>query len=160
MNYEQMLEYANNKDIEIINMDFKGNLKGLYADSLIALDSNLETESEKRCILAEELGHYHHSSGIILDQKLQPSTKQEIQARGWAYKHLVPFKEIIKAYKEAYVCNYHELAEFLDITEEFLLSAMEYYKAKYGLYHPVGKYVIRFEPLDIMTTEEFSSIIN
>jgi len=40
----------------------------------------------------------------------------------------------------------HELAEHLDVTEEFLKEALDKYRSKYGCYATVDNYVIYFEP--------------
>lgn len=39
-----------------------------------------------------------------------------------------------------------ESAEYLDVTEEFLADALNYYKAKYGKSARINNYVIYFEP--------------
>ena len=44
-------------------------IKGLYCDGYIAINKDIETETERACILAEELGHYYTSSGDIIDQR-------------------------------------------------------------------------------------------
>lgn len=41
---------------------------GLIKGNKIAIRKNIETQKEKSCVLAEELGHYYTSSGDILDQ--------------------------------------------------------------------------------------------
>lgn len=56
-------------------------LKGLYYNGTIGIDKNIETDKEKACVLAEELGHYHTSSGNILDQGDVFNRKQELRAR-------------------------------------------------------------------------------
>ena len=39
-----------------------------------------------------------------------------------------------------------ETAEYLEVTEEFLLEALQYYKGKYGRYVTIDNYAIYFEP--------------
>ncbi len=41
---------------------------GLIRGSHIAIRKDIETQAEKSCVLAEEIGHYRTSSGNILDQ--------------------------------------------------------------------------------------------
>ncbi len=42
-------------------------------------------------------------------------------------------------------------AEYLEVTEEFLLEALQYCKGKYGRYVTVDNYDIYFEPtLDVL----------
>ena len=54
----------------------KGRIKG----NRIAIQKEL-SETEKKCVLAEELGHHYTSSGNILDQSNVENRKQELLAR-------------------------------------------------------------------------------
>lgn len=42
------------------------------------------------------------------------------------------------------------LCEHLNVSEEFLNSALAYYKKKYGPYHTVDNYTIIFEPFGVI----------
>ena len=42
------------------------------------------------------------------------------------------------------------MAEYLDVTEEYLEEAIDCYKAKYGLYVSVDNYIIYFKPFAVM----------
>ena len=42
------------------------------------------------------------------------------------------------------------MAEYLEITEQFLMDAISRYKSKYGLYKKIGNYMIMFEPLGVL----------
>lgn len=54
--YEILLAEAEENNILIIeDIEFHGNLKALYVDSTIGLSKEIETQMEKKCILAEEL---------------------------------------------------------------------------------------------------------
>ena len=67
--YEKLLNSAHDENITVIeNYSFKSNrIKGLYSDNVIALSKNIKTENERKCVLAEELGHHYTSSGNIID---------------------------------------------------------------------------------------------
>jgi len=147
--YEKLLCEAEKENIEVVYMPLKGRIKGLYCDKVIAINKNIETTAEKTCVLAEELGHYYTTVGNILDQKRIQNRKLERRARAWAYKKLVPLYKLVEAYKDG-IKNRFELAEYLQVTEEFLDEALKYYKEKYGMYYRLGKYWIYFEPLGIL----------
>ncbi|SKA82330.1 protein of unknown function [Caloramator quimbayensis] len=149
MEYEKLLDEADEKNIDVIEMKFKGNIKGLYCNNTIAINQNIKTNAEKVCILAEEIGHHYTSSGNILEQSNVINIKQEKIARNWAYKKLVGITSIIQAYKNG-IRNKYELAEFLNVTEEFLDEALTYYKNKYGLFYTIDNYIIYFDPLAIL----------
>lgn len=121
--YEMLLsEYDDTLDISEHEMQNKG----LYSDDCVWINKDL-SEREKACILAEEIGHYHTSSGDILDQSDIRNVKQEQAARVWAYKKLIPESEIWRAFEEGYT-EIYEIAEFLDVDEQFLRESLEHYK--------------------------------
>ncbi|MEK4425917.1 ImmA/IrrE family metallo-endopeptidase [Solibacillus sp. FSL K6-1523] len=149
MNYEQLEEEVYQHDIEIYERYMAPRIKGLYSDNIIQLNKRIKTLREKKCVLAEEFGHYHTSVGDILDQSNSINRKQELIARRWAYNKLVPLSKIVAAYDQ-YLTNSYELANYLDVTEEFLDDALKWYKSKYGLYILVDDYTLCFEPLGIL----------
>lgn len=148
MRYEDLVINAESKGIRILENNCIGKLKGLCVDNMITINSDLDTDSEKICILAEELGHYYTSYGNILDQSKAENRKQERRARAWAYEKLVSLSNLINAYKQG-VKNRYELADFLGVSEIFIKEAIQYYKEKHGLYYKDGDYIIRFDPLII-----------
>ena len=75
--------------------------------------------------------------------------KQENKARDWAYEKLVGIIRIINAYKNGIRSRY-ELTGYLDVTEEFLQDAINYYKRKHGLFFKIDNYVVYFEPLVVL----------
>lgn len=146
---DKLLKEAHLNNVDIHERTMPKRIKGLYADNVIWLNSELPTTKEKRCVLAEELGHYHTSIGDIIDQSNLYNRKQEKQARNWAYKRLIPLHKIIKAF-DAGVQSKYELAEYLNVTEAFLLDALKRYKEEYGVSKNINKHTIYFEPLAVM----------
>ncbi len=148
MNYEQLLTAADQEGLLVKEQPLTGH-DGLIRGSRIAIRKNIETQAEKSCVLAEEIGHYHTSSGNILDQNKVESRKQEYRARLYGYNLKIGLAGLIRAY-EARCRNRYEMAEYLDVTEEYLEEAIDCYKAKYGLYASVDNYIIYFEPFAVM----------
>lgn len=151
---EREEQKAEENGIRIDYIPFKSkNIRGLYCNGSIAINSSIETYVEKACILAEELGHYHTSSGIILDMDSTGNQKQECAARLWAYNDMITIEKLISA-KEAGCSNRYEIAEHLNVTEPFLQDAIDRYHSKYGLGFQREEYIIIFEPFNIyrMTT--------
>lgn len=121
------------------------NLKGVYIDGNVAINTSVNNSTEKTCVLAEELGHHHTSVGNILDMNDIRNRKQERQARLWGYNKLIGLSGIINAFR-AGCQNRHEIAEFLDVTEEYFQECIDCYRDKYGVYTTVDNYVIYFIP--------------
>ena len=154
MNYEQLLTAANQEGLLVKEQTLTGH-DGLIRGSRIAIRKNIETQAEKSCVLAEEIGHYHTSSGNILDQSRAENRKQEYRARLYGYNLKIGLAGLIRTY-EARCRDRYEMAEYLDVTEEYLEEAIDCYKAKYGLYVSVDNYIIYFEPfvvIKIISTE-------
>ncbi len=148
MTYEQLLTVADQegllvKEHSLINHD------GLLRGRRIAIRKDIETQAEKSCVLAEEIGHHCTSSGNILDQTDVMNQKQEYRARLYGYNLKIGLTGLIRAY-EAGCRNLYEMAEFLDATEEYLKEAIQCYSSKYGTCVAVDNYIIYFEPFAVM----------
>lgn len=140
-NLQRQYDYLNIKELDLSDV---AGLKGLCLNDNIAIEQSM-TQTEKACVLAEELGHYYTTVGDILDQHNTSNRKQEHTAQLWAYDKIIGLSGIIKGYQER--CqNRYELAACLGVTEEFLQEAIDCYREKYGPYIQVGKYAIVFEP--------------
>ena len=148
MNYEQLLTAADQEGLLVKEQPLTGH-DGLIRDSRIAIRKDIETQAEKSCVLAEEIGHYRTSSGNILDQNKEESRKQEYRARLYGYNLKIGLTGLISAY-EAGCGDLCEMAEYLDATEEYLKEAIDCYKSKYGLCTSIDNYIIYFEPLAVI----------
>ncbi|MFD2117261.1 ImmA/IrrE family metallo-endopeptidase [Paenibacillus yanchengensis] len=153
MAYDALVKEAMQQGIDIYEMPMKPRTKGLYADKTIWINKGIETEVEKSCVLAEELGHYYTSQGHILDQQDIRNRKQELKARHWAYEKLIPLSQLVNAAVLGNVGR-HLIAEWLNVTESFLQQSIEYYQRKYGIFTTWKNYIIFFEPLSVSTIRE------
>lgn len=148
MNYEQLLTAADQEGL-LVKEHSLTNHDGLISGRRIAIRKNIETQSEKSCVLAEEIGHHRTTTGHILDQSKVWSQKQEYRARLYGYNLKIGLTGLIRAYE--FGCrNFYEMAEYLDATEEYLKEAIDCYKSKYGLCVSVDNYIIYFEPFAVM----------
>ena len=149
--YNSLLKIAEQNNISVCEKHFKSNAKGLCKGNKIAIRKEL-TYAEKACVLAEELGHYFTTVGNILDQSDTNNKRQERKARIWGYDHLVKIEDLITALSEG-CSNLFEVAEFLDVTEEYLLDAIKFFKERYGAVCQVGTYKIYFNGYGYYVTE-------
>lgn len=143
MKYNALLNEANAEGISIKERPFKtydGRIKG--KDIYLRKDMNT---AEKSCVLAEELGHYYTTVGDILDMNVSENRKQERQARLWGYNRSIGLLGLIRAYEHGCKDKY-EIAEYLDVTEEYLEDCINCYQDKYGEYKTVDNYTIYFIP--------------
>ncbi len=143
LTYDDMLVEADNNNLIAKEKPLKAH-KGLIDGRNIAIKKDM-TETEKKCVMAEELGHYYTATGEILDQSSVTNRKQELRGRAFAYNKLVGLTGIVGAYKHG-CASLTESAEYLDVTEEFLTEALNYYKTKYGKGARIDNHIIYFEP--------------
>lgn len=136
--------YEENIKVDYVNFNSK-NIHGLYCDGSIAIRSDLPTTAAKADVLAEELGHYYTTSGIITGIKTAVNQKQERAARLWGFNDRIGLMGIINAFK-AHCENVHDIAEYLDVTEATLKEALECYRQIYGTGIMVDNYFLQFEP--------------
>ena len=144
MNYEALLDEAQQDGLIVKEKPLiynNGRIKG----KRIAIRKDIETSTEKACVLAEELGHHHTSVGNIINMENVSNRKQERQARIWGYNKLIGLTGIIKAF-EAGCQSRHEVADLLDVTEEYLQECIDCYRDKYGVCTEIDNYTIYFIP--------------
>ena len=131
------------------------NISGLYIKAsgcspTILVNGSL-SEREKRCVLAEEAGHHYRTVGNVIDATSAFARKQEEAGRRWAYEELVPLERLATICLGIDYLPFWELAEELDVTEEFLISALNYYRDKHGCLAVLeNNIIVQFEPyLDV-----------
>lgn len=135
MELKKLYNIAEKENINVINFKMKnkaiiGKINKKYCIGLNY--SKINTSSEEKEILAEELGHYYcnclydvYSNEILI-------RKKEYRARKWAFKTLVPYKKLKQLYEKGYRYTY-EFAEELGVTEELIEKAYNYYsEGNYG----------------------------
>lgn len=98
---------------------------GLYSDGCVWINKDIPA-SKKLAVLAEEIGHYETTVGDILDLSNTSNRKQELAARKWAYEKVLPLSAIETAV-ESGCRELWEIAEYLDIDEDFVREALKYY---------------------------------
>ncbi len=146
MRYEILLQEATSDNLYIIeNANFKSDADALINGDVIGLNKNIQSFTERFCVLAEELGHYYTTVGNILNQSEEYNRKQEARARRWAYDATVGLDGIILAYRKG-CCSIYEMAEELEVTVRFLSDMLEIYSSKYGTSVKYGDYLIEFVP--------------
>lgn len=144
MEYEELLEEADSQGLIVKEKPLKYN-NGRIKGKRIAIREDIDTTTEKACILAEELGHHYTTVGNILDLEDPANRKQERRARLWGYDRLIGLHGIINAY-EAGCRSSYEIADYLGVTEEYLQECIGAYREKYGTGATVGEYYVMFEP--------------
>ena len=145
MTYEELLSQASSENLLVKEVPLLGSDGRIY-NNRIAIRKDIPTLKQKSCVLAEELGHYYTGVGNILEQNSINNIKQERYGRIWAYNHQIGRMGIRQSYL-AKCRTLYDMAEYLEVTEEFLIDALQYYKSKYGTFTEIDNYIIYFEPV-------------
>lgn len=146
MTYENLLLEAADENVYVIeDAPFQSRADGLIRNDVIGINRTVRRSTQKACVLAEELGHYHTTIGDIINQSSDANRKQELRARLWSYNKLIGLHGIISCYKAGCQTAY-DMSEHLGVTEDFLQEALHCYRSKYGIYTRFDNYVIFFEP--------------
>ncbi|MEE0716149.1 MAG: hypothetical protein UCH84_06090 [Eubacterium sp.] len=140
--YEEIIcEYE--QDVDVVEYNFSSdNIKGLYSDGVVAINNKLST-IEKTGIIIEEIGHHFTSYGDIINIHSTSNRKQEFKARMWGYNKLIGLRGLIDAF-EHHCQNMYDIADYLNITTDYLKEAIRTYQNKYGNYVELDNYIIQF----------------
>ncbi|WP_270997034.1 ImmA/IrrE family metallo-endopeptidase [Listeria seeligeri] len=111
-------------------------------NNIVHLNPDL-TESQLKCTIVEEAMHYKYTAGDIVDLHSISDIKQEKFARRKAHEYLLSIETLVICYDSGYR-TYYDVACFLNITESFLIEAVENYREKYGLMHYKGDFIVNF----------------
>lgn len=142
--YEDLLAEADTEGLTVkeVPMIF---FDGLIKNRNIGIRKSIDTSIQKADVLAEELMHHKYTVGNILDQSVPENRKQENIARFHAYNKRIGIRGLISAF-EAGCKSRYEVAEYLEVTEEFLQEAVDCYREKYGEYKTCDNYIVYFMP--------------
>jgi len=130
MNLNKLYDVAEKEKIYVKEMRLN-EAKGMYItcndiDVILLNKNDIKTNREELCVLAEELGHYYCNANYPLectDKTL--IDKAEYRATKYAFKTLINKERLIALSKQN--LSKYEIAEELEVTEELLEKAYNYY---------------------------------
>lgn len=114
-------------------------LPGLTTGNSILIDKN-KTSTIQNEILAEEIAHYETTVGNIIDQSVIENRKQESSARRRACILLVDLDSLTACY-DIGIDTPEDLADYFDVSIEFLWKTIDTYRVKNGLYFEYKGYI-------------------
>ena len=136
MNLNNLYDLAEKEKIKIYDWhieDAYGAFINIDKINAIALNYNkIGTYVEEKCVLAEEIGHYYYDATYSpYCQDMQLISKQERKAKKFAYNVLIPFENLRKAILSGKT-SILSLAEYFDVTAQFMSNCIALYLEKYG----------------------------
>ena len=143
LNYDELISEAEQMGLIVKEKPLQS-ADGRILNNKIVIRDSLD-ELEKKCVLAEEIGHYLKNAGDILDQRSTSNSRQEDRARSWAYDRLIGLDGLVSAFECGCQTKF-DVAEYLDVTTAFLDDALKKYKERYGIVVKYKEYFIYFYP--------------
>ena len=134
MNLDRLYDLAENEHIKIYDWHIE-DCNGIFLNydkiNAIALNyDELGTYIDEKCTLAHELGHYFTDSIYRFSDDKILKDKAEYRTKNWAYSVLIPFKVLKEKILNGF--DIYQLAEYFEVTIEYMQNAIEFYKSKYG----------------------------
>jgi len=119
-----LFSIAEKENIDIFDYSFNDNINGVFVEQLRAIGLKpVLNDIERKCTLAEELGHYYCNATYPLsctDKTL--IDKAEYRAKKWSAKYLISPSDIQRA-KLCGLKQKWEIADFLGVTEDVIERA-------------------------------------
>lgn len=126
----ELYQRAEHQGIEVDDIRTKKLISASFPEGWIMLDSSkISSSCEEKVILAHELGHCETGSFYNVKSRCDTRGRHERRADKQAIAMLIPEEDFFKAVKNGY-CECWELAEYFDVTCEFMYKAMDYYNQK------------------------------
>lgn len=130
----ELVLLAEDMGLEIHEFSFKGSGRGYIVDDIIGINKSL-SPIEKRCVLAEEIGHFlaNTGDGDITDQTCPINREAEMRGRRAGHRLLVSPEAIVNTIAFCGCRSKYEIAKYLYVTEEYLQEAIDGFVATRGI---------------------------
>ena len=117
-----------NISIEDFKMKNKAIIEQIDKEYYIGLNySKIKSITEEKELLAEELGHYYCNAFYNSNSDFSTISKKEYRANKWKCTVLVSVNDFIDAFNKG-LKNIYEIAEYLNLSEDTVAFAYNYYK--------------------------------
>lgn len=131
MELQDLYDFAQKQNIEVLKYPMQSNgsmsIMSQSGACYIGMDESVQDGStEERVHLSHELGHCVTGSFYNIYATLDNRQKHENQADKWAIKALIPLEDLNEAVDKGYT-EIWELAEYFNVTYEFMQKAVCYY---------------------------------
>lgn len=123
---EDLMDEYNNLKFVFQPMMPKG-LSGFIIKDTVYINSS-NTYRRMYSTIAEELGHWETSSQKNITD-YRKNGKEELQAREWSYKKIIPIEELERFRNEEVIADY-EMSDELDLPIDVVRGAYDMYKRK------------------------------
>lgn len=130
MDLNKLYDVAGKENIPVIDFRMKNKAIICKTNKRICIGLNYEkinSVTEEKELLAEELGHYYCNAFYNSNSDFSTISKKEYRANKWKCTVLVSVNDFIDAFKKG-LKNVYEIAEYLNLSEDTVIFAYNYYK--------------------------------
>ena len=131
MKLRDLYRYAEVSDIPVVSFDMplSESMSVLYEGKCyVGIDPmRLHSETEEKEKPAHELGHCVTGAFYNEYAACDIREKHERRADIRSIKNLIPKNELLNALKDCFCRNCFELAEYFNVSEDFMQMALDYY---------------------------------
>lgn len=136
--------------IPIVDFEFPSAIRSAYHNGVIGINKEIGNDAERRCIIVREIGRHL----LRKNENISLTDEQEsILAMHWAVSVLLPLKAFVECNQLGKISE-DELAEYLNITPQFVKSGIEVYKSVLGNRILYQNYIIDLENRKIEYLQE------
>lgn len=127
LNFEKLAE---REKVDIFHdnlMKEKAKIIKYDGTSILLNNKKIHSETEKKCLLAEELGHYYYDAYYTLNSDKAFIDKQEYRAKKWKCLACVSRQSLLDCFKRG-ITNLYDIATELQVEPNMVQFAYDYYK--------------------------------
>lgn len=129
---DDLYVYAENKGYEIYYMPIPASKGIALPGGAICLDQSfLFNGKTERTVLLHEIAHENREAFYPLTASSEEIRRAEYRAKKESWKIGLPYSDLLAAIRNGIRTTW-ELADFFGYEEQFIVSAIEYYKRQYG----------------------------
>ena len=130
MNLLNFEELAEREKIDIFHdnkMKTKAKIIKYEGTSILLNNKQIHSETERKCLLAEELGHYYYDAYYTLNSDQTFIDKQEYRAKKWKCLACISRQSILDCFKRG-ITSLYDIAIELQVEPNMVEFAYDYYK--------------------------------
>lgn len=131
MKLEELYEIADKNHIDVYHYTLHS-IVSMSVPNAIGIDTDMiQTNAEEKECLAHELGHCMTNAFYSIGT-METRGRMEKRAERWSITKLIPFSELNEAVSNG-IYETWDLAEYFEIPESFIKTAIDYYLNCLGL---------------------------
>ena len=127
LNFEELAEREKIDIFHDNKMKQKAKIIKYDGTSILLNNKKIHSETERKCLLAEELGHYYYDAYYTLNSDQTFIDKQEYRAKKWKCLACISRQSILDCFKRG-ITNLYDIAIELQVEPNMVEFAYDYYK--------------------------------